>query len=405
VKQLFELSRQRSKQFLKYLNAALRDPQVGMIRGNGRASFEGGHFVVIQSANFEYSGNQLFATWRIVLREDGSLVSIENQDAVDDGSQHELLLSQFISSVLQQVLAEKTERYFRRNYFSAICGGNLPGEYWLPGFRFAPLYFNDNSHLMNAERIFVIDQNIAAIDRMNATEISMASAAQYAAYLSFILDLGLETPRHEERYFLVQEGTSLRMQRKSTQLVDKACPAQMPEKGAICNLAPYKGSVFDKHRYAGQDLYCPVETRKMLRGVKNMSEEDKDAFNSCCLLYQLGSTIGANHPTVRTSYECAAVDALVRKGNPAGLAFRAFMTKYASGDAELYELMYGKIRSAHFHAGEFPLGELEFSHDFIRGPDEFITFNVLMAAHREIRKVILSWLDERTGFSAGDPDT
>ncbi len=366
--------------------------------GNGKASFENDHFVIHHESNFQYSGKKLFVHWRIVLLEDGSLVSIENTNKVEDGGEYELLLAQFINTVLQQILAEKTQIFFCRNYFTTISGGNLPGEYWLPGFRFAPLYPDDDSHLINAERILVIDQDVNAIDKVNSSEIAQELSSQYAAYLSFILDLGLERRRDEERYFMVHEGASLRMERKSTQLVDLTIPSKMPEKGVICRLANLQGSVYDKYRYAGTDLYCPVETRKILKGIQSMQDGDKSAFTNCCLLYQLGATIGAFHPTVRTSYQCAAVDALLRKGNPSGLDFKAFMNRYASGDDDLYDLMYGKIRSAHFHAGEFPMGELEFNRDFIKGPKTFITFNVLLGAHREVRKAILAWLDERISF-------
>ena len=34
----------------------------------------------------------------------------------------------------------------------------------------------------------------------------------------------------------------------------------------------------------------------------------------------------------------------------------------------------------------------------LKGPKTFITFNVLMGAHREVRKAILAWLDERISF-------
>ena len=76
--------------------------------GNGRASFE----MVIRHPsliNIQYLGEKLFAHWRIVLLEDGSLVSIENTKKVEDGGEYELLFWQFINTVLQQVLAEKTQ--------------------------------------------------------------------------------------------------------------------------------------------------------------------------------------------------------------------------------------------------------------------------------------------------------
>jgi hypothetical protein len=404
LKQTFNLSAKQSRTFLNYFNAALRDPNLGMILGNGKASFEKDHFVIHQDANFEYANKKMFAMWKIVVSQDGKLVSIENENTVEDKGEYDLALSQLISDVLQQVVADKTVKFFRRSYFTTISGNNLAGEYWLPGFRFAPLFPDDDSRIINAERVVVIDQNVDAIDMMHANEVASELSAQYAAYLSFILDIGLERPRHQERYFLTQNGTEYRMERKSTQLIDKAIPGTMPAKGELCRLAEFKNSVFDKHRYMGEYLVCPVETRGILRGIDAMPDSDKRAFISCCLLYQLGATIGAYHPTVRTSYECAAIDALVKTGIHTGLDFKKFMKKYSGGDEDLYDMMYGKIRSAHFHTGAFPLGELEFGHDFIQGPERFITFNILMSAHQEVRTAILSWLDERTGFVSSKVD-
>ena len=45
---------------------------------------------------------------------------------------------------------------------------------------------------------------------------------------------------------MVHEGSSLRMERKSTQLVDSTIPSKMPKKGMTRRLSGLKGSVYAK---------------------------------------------------------------------------------------------------------------------------------------------------------------
>ena len=398
MKQTFDLNLEKSKEFLKYFNAALRDPTHGFLKANGSSHFEDGFYICEQSVNFEYKSQKLFVVWKIILKPDGSLVSIENLNSKD--SDFDLLVSQFLNEIIQKVLNAKRDKFFLRVYYKTISGCNLSGEYWLPGFRLAPLFPDDTSSLINAERIIVIDQNVKAIDSDHAREVALENASRFSAYLSFIMDLGLFEPVSEERYFLIRDSSSFKMERRSTQLMDLHPITELPRKGQICSLGKYEHSVFDHFRFLNQTLVCPKETRKIIKGIETSDEKIRKAFFKSCLLYKLAKTAGRQYPTVQISYECAAVESIVKSDNKQYKSFSDFMTKYAGDHKDLFDVIYDKIRSAHWHAGELVLGELDFSFDYLTSPSKMITMDVIMAAHEKMRKAILNWLNEQICFTS-----
>ncbi len=398
MKQTYELDLKHSQLFIKYFNAAMRDPKFGFLKANGGSHFENNKYISEQSVNFEFKGKKVFVIWKIVFK-DNILESIENVNTVDDDAgSYELFLADFLSTILQRVLTEKKEKFFKRVIFKAISGCNLPGEYWLPGFRFAPLFPDDDSHLYNAERIVVFDQNIKAIDNLHADEIALENATKYSAYISFILDLGLYKPVHEELYFLDKTDAGFSMNRKTTQLIDTEPITKMPKKNKICKLGKFKNSVYDQIRYMNEYLVCPNETRKIIRGIQLASEEYQEAFFRCCLLYQLGSNIGRYHPTVCLSYICGAVEAIIKTNESKYKNFSYFMNQYAGENKKLYDFIYGNIRSAHWHSGNFVLGDFNFSNDFLTDPEKHLTFNVIRISHNKMRIAILNWLNEAIHF-------
>ncbi len=398
MKQNFTLSTDQSKLFIKYFNAAMRDPELGLMRSNGSGRFENGKYINEIAVDFHYNDKKIFVVWKIIFNSDGSLISIENLNADDSSQEYELLLSQFINDILQNVLNKNKKTFFKRTHYSIISGSNLIGEFWLPGFRFAPLFPEDDSKIIYAERFVVIDQNIEAIDNEHANEVASGSASIYSAILSFILDIGIELPTHQELYFLNKDNGNYFMERKSTQLIDPNNIDRLPSKGEICPLGSYDGSVFDKYRPVGSILVCPKETRKIIRGMTSATEFKKEAFFRSCLLYQLAVNIGRKYPTVKLSYETAAVETIVKSNLSEYKSFTDFMTKYAGENRSLYDLIYSKIRSAHWHSGIFTLGEYDFNRDFIGNSDGLIKFNIIDQSHQLLRKAILNWVNEEINF-------
>jgi len=397
MKKTFNLSKENSRLFLLYFYSAMRSPKHGLIQANGSSHFENNNYVSEQDITFEIEEEKVFVSWKIIQTHDGRLLSIESLNQIN--TERELLLQDFIHVILIRTLEEETNKYFKRLFFRTIAGCNLPGEYWLPGFRFAPLFPDDDSGLVNAERIVVIDQNVAAIDNRHADEVAQALASQYSAYLSFILNTPLEIPNHQNIYFLNEENEKYEMIRKSTQLYVNSGISSMPKKGEICNLANFEDSVFNPTRPTNEYLVCPKETRKILRGIRDAERIVQDCFLHCCLLYQLGGIAGRRFPTVKLSYEIAAVESIVkRKGTDHG-GFTDFMNSYAKEDRELYDFLFGRIRSAHWHAGSLSFGELDFSDPLITGPERHLSFNIKRISHERIRLAILNWLDEKVEFT------
>lgn len=58
----------------------------------------------------------------------------------------------------------------------------------------------------------------------------------------------------------------------------------------------------------------------------------------------------------------------------------------------LLEYIHSRIRSAHWHGGEFALGETDYRRDFLTNPEGHIKFNVFREAHRVIRTSIFNWV-------------
>jgi len=397
MRQTLDLTKEKSDLFLLYFYSALRSPEHGLVQANGSSHFEGDKYVSELSATFQSEGMPLFVVWKLIQSHNGRLLSVENLHPGDDA--HELLLSRFINGILMKIVGESTDRYFKRAYFRAISGCNLPGEYWLPGFRFAPLYPEDDSRLVDAERIVVIDQNVDAVDVRHADEVAQTLARQYSAYLSFILDTPLEEPTHQELYLPNRNSGQYEMTRKSTQLIDSSGIDVMPDKAAICRLGEFQDSVFNPIRAANEYLVCPQETRRILRALQNADSVIQGCFLHSCLLYQLGGIAGRRYPTVKLPYEVAAVESIVKQHGTDIGSFTEFMNSYVKEDRELYDFLSGKIRSAHWHAGTLALGDLDFGDPSLASPGRHITFNVIHTAHARIRRAILSWLDEKVAFT------
>ncbi len=402
MKQEFTLNPVQSKLFIQYFNAAMRNPETGFLVANGSAKLlKDGKYESKQAVSFEYKSKKIFVAWEIILNPDNSLYSIGNTNIIDDGGDYELMLSGFISDILQRTLNQARSIFFERVIFKVIAGCNLPGEYWLPGFRLGPLFPDDDSFVVNAERLLVIDQNVKAIDSIHAREVAQEEASKFSAYISFILDKGLYRPIHQELYFLVNDENRLRMERKSTQVIDPNPITEMPQKKELCQQATFEGSVYDLIRPSTKALICPSETKKIIKGIESSDKEIRDAFLNCCLLYQQGLNIIGHYPTVRLAYAVAAVDAIVKTNTKKYISFTDFMMKYGGASRKLCDLLFSKVRSAHWHTGKYILGDFDFNTDFL-DMNKHVTFDIILDSRRKIRTAILKWLDESIGFTKID---
>jgi hypothetical protein len=303
-----------------------------------------------------------------------------------------------ISSALAAALSDRKQRFFNNSYLYYI-GPSLAGEYWLPGFRLAPSLPDDaQPALFNAERVLVLSFHVEAIDREIALAVARERVATLAARLSFIVNVGLYTPPPQHRWVLVHDPETNRLESHRYQLgFSPQAPLinDMPSKGELCPLAPFRGSIRDRYRYAGEHLYLPTETRALLRAMESLSPRISDALDRCARLFHVALVAGAEFPSVAMAYRVAAVEAITQ-GHPEYTGFSDFIRKNCP-DAEpdrLLQDLYGTARSAHFHSGIFPAGEYDrwgffdplMSEAWVRRQDLQTT------AYELTRSAILNWV-------------
>lgn len=243
---LSNLGTDRSREFLDYFNAALRSKNDVPFPPSGSGRFTASGYEALFSDWIEtIDGGGVAVTWKLLLKPDGTAVSVEAVcDSGAPSHQWEPKASEFVRNILVLVLSGKKSSFFKRRHFAAIFGSNLKGEYWLPGYRFAPQFPEDDCTLINSERFLVIDQEVKAIDSWHADELADERAALASAHLSLIADVGLYKPIHEHRWFLSREEGTLRQHRESTQHMDLNIPSKMPRKGELCPGVKFEGSVF-----------------------------------------------------------------------------------------------------------------------------------------------------------------
>lgn len=391
---------QRQQEFVDYLNSALRQ-RIASSTGSAGINEEN-LFESTVKGPFSIDQSLIQLTWRLTKDSKGTLLKlvIEIADPSAAESNWKTAVYEFVTSVLTTALAEKRQKFFRRSFFFYV-GPQLDGEYWLPGYRFAPAYPEDpQPHLINAERVVSIDLEIEAIDDLHASALAGEAAQRHAARLSLLLNAGLYRTEHTLRWgWLAFEGQPatesvrfyLGFMHPSLNLT------QMPNKGERCALGGYKGSLAARYRVAGELQSLPPEARKILRGVDNSAPLVADAFDRGARLYQVATVCGQSFPSVGLAYRVAAVEAISKADNQCK-GFSDFMRKYVSSQKEIEGVLtylYGVARSAHFHEGEFPMGE------FSRSPFWFDPLMDSEAVQRDAfhrmcyeltREAIVNWL-------------
>lgn len=297
---------------------------------------------------------------RFIAHNDDRLIRVEYESP--DSEPIERLTNDLIIESLANALGAKKTEFFRRVWFCYI-GEQLDGEYWLnSNVRVAPIDPADpNPHFPNVERYISIDMNVEAIDVHGAIAIANNRANVLAARLSLILNIGFYTPSAEHRWTFPKDMNSACELRQLGYFNKGSDLSKMPSKGKTCKLGKFENSMHFRTKYMGEPTKFPKETRKLINAIDKSESRTRTAFDNCSLLYQLALNAGRYIPTVQLSYLVAAVDALCK----AESEFKdpsPFIRHYASPmhDIEhLLNFMHRSVRSAHFHAGEFPFGEFE----------------------------------------------
>lgn len=402
----------KQRMVIDHFNAALR---VSSTDTFGTALFHpDGSFESSVTGGFTVDAERTILKWTFAKNPNGMLEHIDVMNVEDSpklGERWQDFAHNLVTSTLAAALAEKKNRYFMRRYFNYI-GPQLDGEYWLPGFRFAPAFENDpEPALFNAERVVTIDMYVDAIDENNAYSVANESTRRNAARLSLLLNTGLYQPRSERRWVILpsEAGTaSLRSERLQLGFAPIQIVDHMPKKGEISKMGKFSGSLQARYVTVGL-LSLPPETRKILRALEDNRGINTDAFDRCARLYQVATIVGSQFPSVALAYRVAAVEALTH-GDPEYKGFSDFIRKNVGPSPDLDEVLeylYNSIRSAHFHAGEFPMGEYSRipSFDPLMDSAQVQTMELQRLGYQLTRDAIISWLSRGLPEISPDEDT
>jgi hypothetical protein len=391
----------KQQQFMDYLNAELRTTMPssnGKIEINNKGEYE-------STTTGEITlGDEKFNLSLVVTRDNqGKLISLSASSNDEQVSEEKWFngFNSLVNSVLVSAFSERKSRYFIRLYYFYI-GSALDGEYWLNGYRVAPVDPSDSEpHIINAERAICLDQDIYAINEENAGILAEERATRLISRLTFILNIEIYKGDFNRRWVIPEvEGQSLR-DRESQRIQLGYIPpksariASMPKKGVSCPLGKWEGILNPDYAYLAKLNSLPPETRKILKSIDGLEPNIRDAFDSCIRLYQVSIVCGRKFPSAGLAYRVGAVDAL-SKADKSCKGFSEFMRKYMSDRDHLDEFLdflYGSVRSAHFHSGQFPIGEFT-----LRSFSRFIDYHeihkdaVLRECFKLTRDVIISWL-------------
>jgi hypothetical protein len=395
------LPKEKCDVFQEYLHAAIRKLTGSPFGPTGSAGYRSdGRYVITMSIFLPTESGAIAVQLVMPIEPDGSLKKVEFHPIADgiEDSKWNVHASNFITGVVTSAFSKQLNRYFIRSTFCKI-GSDLDGEYWLPGFRFAPaMPENEQSYLIDAERYLYIDQEVEAIDQMHAGDIASERALHYSARLSLILDTGLYQPPHGMKWFIENtENEGLVSKLGHLGFKHPSFPDKMPEKGRERRLGKFNTSIFDDHQNSHGLLMCPKETRKILRGLENCKPDIREAFDSCARLYQISLTAGRGFPTIRLAYQVGSVESITQ--NVSGYkGFSDFIKKefpiHDDSHDSFLERLYRAIRSAHFHGGSFPLGEFESKKISwgVGNKSDHDNFNTDRYASKLIRQSIIHWI-------------
>lgn len=383
------------KLFLEYLNSEL-NKHMDSVQGSHYVDDEG-FFINKMQTKFREKNGQAALDWIIRISSAGVLenVVISSTDLVDDETQGEWvsIVNDIFQSTLCRAFMQQRKKFFRRRIFYYF-GQQLDGEYWLAGARLAPIIISDFDLpiVLSMERVVALDFYVDAIDDNDAIYLASEFSRRWAARFSLLLDVDFyECPSEQVWVTNFDTRQSMRINRGYS---DGPYPNEMPRKGECCKLGNY--APLTNLRFSTELLQMPSEARRFFRKLECLPTPVQDAFDGAARLYQIGLSLNKRFPSAALAYRVAAIDALqqVEKGCK---GFSQFMRKYLSSeqqDEEVFEFLYSKIRSAHFHAGIFDLGEFSIQRfmDIFQDQDAAKKTYMRFKGREATRQALLNWI-------------
>jgi hypothetical protein len=397
---LSSLDSSKSKEFIAYFAAAIKEKNKLPFLGAAYAFFnaERQYETTIHDSIKSQAGTEYQVEWKIIQNPNGTIAKFEALTPIGtEPDQYKNEINQFVLKVMSNALSNTKKTFYHRSHYCYLGGVNLIGEYWLDSkTRIAPLYENDDSFQPISEKVIVIDQKVDAIDSFHANQIGEENAIEYSAYISFLLDLGLYLPKREERWILFRDPitNNLVNKRYLTGISNEGQPVDMPKRGELLKVAQPFSSLFINYERSFYDgITFPKESKALIKALKLKGSINQQAFYRCCKLYQLAMCLGIDYPTVKISYLVGAIDAICQTTQIAN-GFSAFILKYIpKADKEFLDILHSKIRSAHWHSGNFFLGEDESkTKEFILDAVYHQRHNIMINSHTLIRSALVNWI-------------
>ncbi len=331
-------------------------------------------------------------TWILRRAVDGSVVSVT---VSGEGAQWRESAEEFFRQVLSNALADRQEIFPHRKVFQYF-GPLLGGEYWFGNVRVAPLHPDDDSpRNTNLERVLVIDHEVTAPDRTKAYLLGDEKARRHGARVAFFLDAGLRSQERRHRWVTIRgsDGAVEHVRGEAGVVTDDRLD-HVPEKGQSCPMGLFEGRTHIFGRSG--PLTFPEFSRPVWRASSNAPIAVRHNFDAMCQLYHVGLVIEEHYPSAATAYFVAAAEA-ASAALDSGSSFGEFMRRFSPPVAEreqLIERLYGELRSGHFHAGRFPLGDYKpRGTTFVGDVDEELRGNFYVEGRKLLRSALTSWAE------------
>ena len=400
---LNDVPRASQDEFFDYLNAALRRFPMS---GATSALTELGSLEAEYKGYIDVGSERVETVWRVQRSADGRLtpLSLSAHDVSLETAAWKEAAHSFVRDVLLATLARKRARFFHQQVMT-YCGPPLDGEYWFGRCRLAPVREADTRGVPGAEQVALIEQDVEAIDAVHSRALGFEAALRLGARLAVLLDVGLSTPDTTPRWIAYDSQDPTRVENRLCIpgfWSDQMTRTSMPAKGTVCSLGKYRDD-FSTTRFSvgtAQTLKCPRLARRFFQFLAATDFATRQAFDHCARLYEVSLVAGMRYPTVRLAYQVAAVDAL-----RAGVAPQRTLKEFVREQFEESDLLdtlvdhyYGAVRSAHFHAGEFPLGDFQNAMAGFGDATDLARMKHQYSGHRIMRGTILNWLASSSGI-------
>lgn len=359
MKRLLSIAKGPKQQlFLSYLNSELSKLS---IRSQAESELTpNGSFNTTLHTVLRVNADELELKWLIETSRTGELISVEASPigvSLDLPTMNwERIAEDIVNSALLSAFNERRTRIAVRRILYYV-GPQLDGEYLFRGLRLAPAIQDDTLPCaFNAERVVTFDFQVDSIDSHDAAYLASQFSRSAAARVSLLLDVDLYEQAGEQVW--VQAPNESQSERLNRGVFNIPVPTTMPCRSNVSDRGSW-GEPIASFRRTAQTLKMPPETRKILRGIDGLPEPTRNAFDGAARMYQIGLSLTRRFPSAALAYRVAAIDAL-QQTEPDCNGFSQFMRKYSpevAAEPRILEYLHGEIRSSHFHAGKFDLGE------------------------------------------------